>query len=475
MDRKIQKVESIVGSKWGFAHNLLPSKPFLGRQVPSQVGSSTTCSIAFLIENNSQFLFFVNLQQNIFGLLCSIAMDITRFSPSKTGRLIEVTTEDGPDHAFIPDPLPPRWEFPARLWPLLAEAVEHLARLDEKGMTVSNPTLLLEPLQKREAIRSSSIEGTYTTAKELLLFELSPTTVSSGDKANDSMEVWNYDNALRLGVRNLKETSGLPLSKRLICAMHRVLMSKVRGAEGDPGEIRTKHVYVGSGHRYVPPPPGDVLMKCINDLDDFIGNPQRLANLYHPLVLSYLVHYQFEAIHPFRDGNGRVGRLLLALTTFAWKPLQLPWLYMSAYFEKFKDEYVDNMFRISTHGDWDRWIEFCLVGTLEQSKDAIRRCGALNDLREEMHAKLDKFPRMGRLIDRMFVSPIFTTTQVAEWGSSSVPTARRDIALFEHHGFVDHLDGERPKHYFVPRVFSIAYHEGGGAQVASSSPSTPVA
>lgn len=402
-------------------------------------------------------------------------MDTTRFSEQKTGQLVAVKTDDGPDYAFIPDPLPPNWEFPARLWPLLAQAREQLARLDEKGKTVPNPTLLLEPLQKREALRSSSIEGTYATAKELLLFELDrrqPT--SRTDKANDWMEIANYDEALRLGTRHLKNTEGdgLPLSRRLIQELHYVLMRGVRGGDGAPGQFRNKHVYVGSGRRYVPPPPGDVLMDCVNKLDSFIGNAVRDGH-YDPLILSYLVHYQFEAIHPFRDGNGRVGRLLLALTTYAWQPLDLPWLYMSAYFERFKDEYVDNMFRISTHGDWDRWIEFCLQGTIEQSKDAIRRCDQLSKLRHSMRHSLAAYPRMAHLIDQMFVFPVFSAARVAEWGGQSKPTARRDIEILEEIGFVKYLGGARPKKYYVPAIYAIAFGEGEAGDEDDAGNATP--
>lgn len=385
-------------------------------------------------------------------------MDITRFTTAKTGQLVPVATEDGPDHAFIPDSLPPAWEFPARLWPLLADAREQLARLDEKGRTVPNPTLLLDPLQKREALRSSSIEGTYATAKELLLFELAPREpASKDDKANDWLEVANYDFALRFGVRNLQDPSGLPVSQRLIREMHRMLMRNVRGGDGTPGEFRTKHVYVGSGRRYVPPPPGPTLMKCLNDLELYLDQH---GTKYDPLVLSYLVHYQFEAIHPFRDGNGRIGRLLLALTTYEWSKLYLPWLYMSAYFERFKDEYADNLFRVSTHGDWDRWIEFCLTGTVAQCRDAIKRCDALSAIRSRMHNALDGRPRMAHLIDQIFVSPVFTASKIAEWSRTSMPTARRDIEQLEQAGFVRYLSGERPRSYFVPLIFDIAYNEG---------------
>lgn len=415
-------------------------------------------------------LSFVNYRDQKRPFIFFNYMDTTRFTADKTGQLVRVVTEDGPDSAFIPDPLPPNWAFPARLWPLLADAREQLARLDEKGKTVPNPTLLLEPLQKREALRSSSIEGTYATAKELLLFELDPRTPTSRtDKANDWMEVANYDEALRLGTRHLKTPEGgLPLSRRLIQELHRVLMRGVRGG-GAPGEFRTSHVYVGSDRRYVPPPPGDVLMNCVNSLDLFIGNLLQ-DERFDPLVLSYLVHYQFEAIHPFRDGNGRVGRLLLALTTFAWQPLDLPWLYMSAYFERFKDEYVDNMFRVSTHGDWDRWIEFCLRGTIIQCKDAIRRCDDLSKLQQRMRDTLGGFPRMAPIIDYMFITPIFTAAKVATWGGgTSFPTARRDIELMEQSGFVKYLNGERPKTYYVPQIFAIAYGEGD-AVTASDEP-----
>lgn len=212
-----------------------------------------------------------------------------------------------------------------------------------------------------------------------------------------------------------------------------------------------------SGRRYVPPPPGPTLIGCLNDLETYL---HERGGQYDPLVLSYLVHYQFEAIHPFRDGNGRIGRLLLALTTFQWGNLYLPWLYMSAYFERFKDEYVDNMFRVSTHGDWERWIKFCLTGTVAQCRDAIKRCDALSAFRAKMHNTLDGLPRMAQLIDHVFVFPIFTASKIAEWSGSSMPTARRDIEQMEKAGFVKYLAGARPKSYFVPDIFAIAYNEG---------------
>ncbi len=391
-------------------------------------------------------------------------MDASRFTDGKTGELVRISTPEGPDWAFVPQPLPPAWRFPESLWPLLAQAREQLARLDEKGRTVANPTLLLQPLQKREALRSSSLEGTYATAKELLLFELNPREASSSsDPANAWREVFNYDQALRLGLQALtaEAPAGLPLSHRLIRNMHAVLLAGVRGRDKGAGEFRRRQVHVGSDKRYVPPPP-EVVPRCMDDLEKFLHSGHGGLD---PLVVSYLVHYQFEAIHPFLDGNGRVGRALLALTTFRWGGYAQPWLYMSAYFERYKDEYVDNLFRVSTHGDWGRWVEFCLRGTAEQCRDALQRCDQLNQLREEMHEKLGAYPRMHKIVEVMFRSPVFSAATIAKQCSTSMPTARGDLGRMVQAGFVKHLAGERPRHYYVPRIFSAAYSEdfeGGG-------------
>jgi Fic family protein len=215
------------------------------------------------------------------------------------------------------------------------------------------------------------------------------------------------------------------------------------------------------------------LLKCIDDLDAFIGIHAH-SQAYDPLVLSYLVHYQFEAIHPFTDGNGRIGRLLLALSTFDWCKLHMPWLYMSAYFERHKDEYMDNMFGVSTHGDWDRWIEFCLRGTVEQCQDAIRRCDALNALHLEMHHALDAQPRMGALVNSMFIHPVFTATEIAKWGRTSLPTARRDIEDLVAAGYVKYVVGDRPKYYCVPRIFQAAYWETAPNVLEQPEQSEPV-
>ncbi|HEV7239294.1 MAG TPA: Fic/DOC family N-terminal domain-containing protein, partial [Thermoanaerobaculia bacterium] len=237
-------------------------------------------------------------------------MEQQQFTEKRTGTIVPVSI-GGLDWAFLPYPLPRQWHVSLELWPLLASAKEELARLDGIGRTLPDPELLLRPLQRREAIRSSSLEGTYASAEELLLFELAPTEpISASDRANDWREVGNHAAALRRGTV-LLET--LPLSLRVIREMHAVLLTNVRGRDRAPGEFRRTQVHLGSDRRYIPPPPNE-LMACLDDFERFLND----ADEIDPLIRTYLAHYQFEAIHPFVDGNGRVGRALLSLSSFQW-------------------------------------------------------------------------------------------------------------------------------------------------------------
>ena len=309
-------------------------------------------------------------------------MDRSKFTSAQNGQLVPITTHKE-DWAFVPDPLPPAWEFGIELWPLLAEAKQELARLDGIARTLPNPELLLRPLQSREALRSSSLEGTYATPQELLLFELQPREpTSEKDPANAHREVANYSSSLRKGLALMQD---LPFCLRLVRELHNELLSGVRGRDKAPGQFRRNQNHIGSDYRFNPPPPNH-LGTCLDNFEKELHSTQ---TKYDPLVYCYMLHYQFECIHPFLDGNGRVGRVLLSLMIYSQCQLYLPWLYMSAYFERYKDEYIDNLFRVSTHGDWDRWITFCLRGTVSQAVDSIRRCHALTVLKDQFHLQLD--------------------------------------------------------------------------------------
>ncbi len=381
-------------------------------------------------------------------------MDLSRFKDSKTGGFVPIVTPTGPDHAFIPDPLPPKWEFPTRLWPKLAEAKAAIAHLDGIGKTLPDPELLLSPLKRREAIASSRIEGTYATAQELMLFEISPhEPKSANDPANAWREVNNYSRALAHGSERLIE---LPFCGKLIKELHQILMEGVRGQHSRRGEWRDHQVAIGSDRRYVPPPKIE-MEKCIDDLERYIN----AVDSYDPLVRAYIVHYQIEAIHPFGDGNGRIGRVILSLMIAHWCSLSRPWLYMSAFFERWKDEYVDNLFRVSTEGDWDKWIEFCLNGTIRQAKDAISRCERLRDLKAEMltRCRVDGSPRTESIVEMLFSSPIARVSYLKSKLNVTYPTAQSDVDRLVKAKILYPLEGIRPKAYYSPEIMAIAYSE----------------
>lgn len=384
-------------------------------------------------------------------------MDRNQFTSESPGRIVPVTLAlEKKDWAFIPSNLPPAWEFSASLWPLLVEAREALGTLDGIGQVLPDPLLLLRPLQTREAIASSSIEGTYVTPKQLLIYELDPRDPhSQSDQAVDSNEVLNYCRALQLGLKRLNE---IPVCKRLIREMHSVLMMGVRGRRSAPGEFRSCQVQIGASGRFIPPPAGDV-EQLMDSLEKYIHCDDER---FDPLVRCYLVHYQFEAIHPFMDGNGRVGRVLLALMTAKWLGHSMPWLYMSAFFEQFRDEYMRRLFDVSTRGAWAEWIEFCLRGTIVQAQDSIRRCHQFNALRVEFHARVkDASSRTHPLIEQLFHSPVLTISWVSKRFDITYHTAQSDIERLVKANVLSELPGEYPRTFVAHEIMRAAYGQAG--------------
>ncbi|MEN8260513.1 MAG: Fic family protein [Pseudomonadota bacterium] len=336
-------------------------------------------------------------------------------------------------------------------------ARESLARLDGVGRHMPNHQLLLVPLQQREALRSSSMEGTYATPEQLLLYQMDPRDPSSDqDQVNDWREVFNYGRALQLGINMLRD--GLPLSLRLVREMHRTLLSGVRGQQRRPGEFRDYQVQIGANARFVPPPPLN-LPSCLDAFEKYHHENSEID----PLIRAFMAHYQFETIHPFRDGNGRVGRLLLSLTIYAWLRLSSPWLYMSAFFERYKDEYIDRLFMVSANGEWERWIAFCLQGVVEQSLDAIDRIDKLVALSDNYAMKVGASGGSARLqpiVDRLFESPIVTVPQVKDLTAVTYPTAKTDIERLITIGILQEGPPETyPKYFFAPEIFKIAYRD----------------
>lgn len=381
-------------------------------------------------------------------------MDAAKFSAVSPGNLVKVPTEWGDDHAFVPDPLPPTWEFPPDLWPLLADAKQKVGVLEGLGRNLPTPAILLRPLADREAIRSSRLEGTYASPKELLLYELDPReSTSEHDPINDHREVFNYRKALVYGTE-----SSLPLSLRLLKNLHRILLGGVRGRDKNPGEFRSIQVGIGAGGRFIPPPP-DRVMECLHPLEHYFHAP---SQNYDPLVNCFLVHYQFETIHPFNDGNGRVGRLLLALMLQQQCDLSKPWLYMSEYFEKHREEYMQLLFNVSAKADWCGWVEFCVRGTLEQAKDTVIRCERLLKIREQFMqrvADVGGSVRLNQIVEDIFFSPFVRVADLPGKLNVTYPTAKADVERLVNAGILQELPNVYPKTYYAPEVFSIAYEK----------------
>jgi len=367
---------------------------------------------------------------------------------------VPITGARGITHAFVPSKLPPKWDWPNDLWPLLLEAHQALSVLDGTGRHLQNPDLVLRSLQNREAQKSSSLEGTFTDPQEQLLFALAPREASSKeDPVNARREVFNYARALRVR----REGQDLPLSLRLIKQLHEVLMTGVRGAERDPGNFRRLQNQIGQPARFVPPPVPE-LPALLDNFERYLHEGEALD----PLVRAFVAHYQFEAIHPFMDGNGRVGRLLLAVTIAEWCGLANQWLYMSDYFDRNKDRYIDYLFGVSARGDWHNWIAFCLRGVVEQAKDTLWRYEKLIELHRDFHDRVNKHGasvRHSRLVDELFLRPVIQVTHARNLTNVTYPTARTDLRQLERLKIVTELPGQSPITYACLPIIEVVYKD----------------
>ena len=375
---------------------------------------------------------------------------------SPVGSPVQLTMPGGPDWAFLPAALPPHYEVPYHLHRVLADARESLGTLNGICQTLDNPRLLLTPLQQREALRSSSMEGTHVHPMELLQYNLNPGEAKhENERRNAWHEVANHQRALTRGIDLLNE---LPFSNRLIREIHGTLLHNVRGADKMPGTFRPRQVQIGSDARFVPPPPKQVEPLMAN-LEEYLNT----ASGVHPLIRAFIAHYQFEAIHPFLDGNGRVGRVLLSLCIGRWLSHEHPWLYMSAYFDEWKDEYVSGLYNVSIRGDWDAWLEFCLRGVVHQSQEAIRTCRSLYALRDDLLRRTSHLSkRMHAIVYDLFTMPVFQVSDLMEMGGSTRPTAQRDANKLVRAGIAKRVESTSVRTYYIPEIFHIAFENESG-------------
>lgn len=345
-------------------------------------------------------------------------MNPADFKVHSPGRLVPIPAGA---QAFIPSALPNAVPMDDGTIHSLAEASQAIGLLQGLVQSLPSPQILVRPFVRREAELSSRIEGTYANQEELVLFELDRQTA---ENKPDVREVWNYVSAFEYGLKRLKE---LPVCLRLIRELHQKLMHGVRGSDRRPGEFRNIQNYIGRAGepitraRYVPPPPEE-LGACLDSFERTLH-----ADTKQPfLVRLALIHYQFEAIHPFEDGNGRIGRLLLPLLLIEHGVLSHPLLQLSAYFEQHRKEYYDHLLRISQTGDWQPWIQYFLAAVREESEEAVKRTRAIQDMRNRYREKMEAAGASAqalRVIDDLFVTPAVTISGVAKRLKSSYPTA----------------------------------------------------
>jgi Fic family protein len=333
-----------------------------------------------------------------------------------------------------------------------SEANLAVGRLAGQGARFQNPHLLIRPFVRREAVLSSRIEGTQATLGELLADEAGIEV----DRAPDDLkEVRNYVVALEEGAALLKK---LPLSLRLVRELHRILMQGVRGDSAAPGEFRRSQNWIGprgatlQTARYVPPPPNEV-PGCLAAWESYM-NERGMP----PLLQAALLHYQFEAIHPFIDGNGRVGRLMIMLFLMERGVLPSPLLYLSAFFEASRGDYYDLLTGVTEKDDWNAWIRYFLDGVTEQSNDALRRIEQIDALREAWRRRLAsrQTTKVMRLLDRVAANPFVTVKGAAEELKVAFTTAQRTIdVLAQQRILVQEDDAKRGRVYVARKLLDI--------------------
>lgn len=385
-------------------------------------------------------------------------MDRLGFGEAATGQLVPTI---GGRNAFVPYPLPPNNVNLEPFIGTLTRATQAVGELKGIGRTIANPLLLIRPLQRREAVSSSSMEGTYTTLSDLFLFEAG---ASESAARTDNREVLNYVRALEGAIEGLAR---LPISSRLIRDAHRVLLSGVakhRGASIEAGELKQDQNWIGGTGRietarFIPSPPAktadalDTLMAYINREDRTDASP---------LIDAALVHYQFEAIHPFGDGNGRVGRMLISLMLIDNGALPQPLLYMSPYLERHKNRYIDLMFAISREGRWEEWIAFFLEAVLASAQDTISVVERLQDLHREYRERLQIAQSSAlalRIVDLAFERPARIVSDIAAQLGVTYQGAANNVAKLVKAGIAVEVDAH-PKVIVFPGILDALRLDG---------------
>lgn len=371
------------------------------------------------------------------------------FTKSPAGQIIK--SQSGYT-AFVPNPLPPKIQWNTQVVNALSRADYLLGKLAREGSKLPNPHLLIRPFIAREAVLSSKIEGTQATLGEILAASAGINVQRNPD---DLQEVQNYIAALDYAIRRLND---FPLSLRLIKEIHHNLMQGVRGSHATPGEFRRSQNWIGAPGctlntaKFVPPSP-DHLMDCLGDFEKFLH-----ARQLPPLIHAAFCHYQFEAIHPFLDGNGRIGRLLIMLLLIEQKMLPSPILYLSAFFEATRDEYYRQLYNVSSKGTWNEWLIYFLNGIAMQTEDVLSRAERINDLlskwKIQVASNTSNIPIL--IVEHFAVNPYLTINKIAEEFKIAYSTAQRGIQKLEESKIIKQISsGKRDKVYCATEILAI--------------------
>ncbi len=364
---------------------------------------------------------------------------------------------DGND-AFVPSPLPPSLVWTNDLAAALSRADAILGELSGLGRLLPSPELLIRPYLQREAVLSSRIEGTRASLDDVLRDD--PDTRGDEPDFIDVLEIRNYVAAIDHGLESLKTRPVIGLN--LVLSLHQWLMSGIpgeRGRNASPGRFRTTQNWIGSPGsnpgtaQYVPPPP-EHLNDCLTAWERFVNEPSPLPDL----IRCALMHEQFEAIHPFNDGNGRVGRLLVTLFLIERNRLSQPLLYLSEFIEANRLAYYESLQRVRTHGDWVNWILFFLEGVSVTARRAVGQTSQLIDYRETLLKELKSRPKLIVLIDPLLANPYMTVARASRILEVSLPTGRTALKEMESRGILSTVEASVRRRLMVSRpILEIIY------------------
>ncbi len=378
-----------------------------------------------------------------------------------TGHYVPLPSAAGEKaRAFVPNPLPPDppLVLDAELQELVEKAMLALGRLDGLTTVLPDPTLFLYSYVRKEAVLSSQIEGTQSSLSDLLLFEHEGVV---GVPLDDVQEVSNYVAAMNYGLTRLEK---LPLSLRLLKEIHAVLLSKGRGSKKEPGEFRRSQNWVGGsrpGNAVFVPPPPDLLLDCLGALEKFLHNDPVKTPL---LVKAALAHVQFETIHPFLDGNGRLGRLLITFLFCAEGALREPLLYLSLYFKQNRQQYYDLLQSVRLTGDWEAWLRFFLTGVEDTANQAAQTAKALMNLAaadEKRVQSLGKPAGSALRVHRLLqAQPIISIATASDELTLTTPTVTASLKHLEKLGIVRETTGGKYARLYAYDKYLKILNEG---------------